>query len=168
MGEGSVQLSWAPGSRVVQKAKKKDPTEKQLFDFCTQLVDTGKVFFPIGEDGENDDGTPRNTFKGANKIVKSNMKYKRATGTGFDIEAVDDFFAGNPTSGISLIKFIGRDGKEWKGKPDEIGKIHHGFFGLTCFPTTLLQRSTSSPCQRGQRSSCASTWKRPGATRTTL
>ncbi len=128
--------SSCPGHQVrelYKKAKKKDPTEKQLFDFCTQLVDTGKVFFPIGEDGENDDGTPRNTFKGANKIVKSNMKYKRATGTGFDIEAVDDFFAGNPTSGISLIKFIGRDGKEWKGKPDEIGKIHHGFFGIDLF-----------------------------------
>jgi hypothetical protein len=125
-----------PGHQVrelYKKAKKKEPTEKQLLDFCTQLVDSGKVFFPIGEDGENDDGTPRYTFKPANKIVKNNLKYKRATGSGFDIDAVDEYFANNPNSGITLIKFVGRDGKEWKGKADEIGKIHYGFFGVDLF-----------------------------------
>ena len=121
------------GHAVRKMMKQKNPTDAQVAEFCGRLVESGKVFLPIGENGEDSAGNPRKTFKASNKIVKSNGKYVRPVDTGFEGDVLDEFFALNPNAGLSLLKFIGRDGKEWKGKPEDIGKIHKGFVGVHLF-----------------------------------
>jgi len=93
------------------------------------------VFLPVQTD---DEGVVNLKF--ANKIKQDKRKYVRAVGTGFDIPIVDDYFANDTAAGLRLTSFLGRDGSEWQGTPDQITAINCGYFIVTLYPDYFAQK----------------------------
>ena len=116
---------------LASSAKAKNPSAKQLGEHAAALATRGGVFFPTSS---NDLEDPDRCLKFSAKLVLQRKQHVPATGTGFDIPAVNNYFEEASDCGVRLIEFLGRDGHPFTGNHGDIQQVGAGLFIVTIHP----------------------------------
>jgi hypothetical protein len=116
---------------IVGSMKSKNPTPKQITDHATALATRGGVFFPTSTNDIDDEDR---CLKFSGKLVQARKQHVPASGTGFDVPAVNRYFEENNDAGLRLIEFLGRDGHAYTGQHGDIQSVGTGLFILTLHP----------------------------------